>query len=265
MLQSNIEILPSGSGGNITGIRGLNFEIHDSVSNYNISRCYFNSITIGGGLSSNSASNIIISETISTDIKANCSTTTSPSNIVILSCIVGIDFLPFCPLGSSSTNYWTGLVCRNCIFRGASASIPSVAFINRIRDSRFENCILLNSSGGSIGVTNSIFMNCILNNNSTSLTRNISYNCIFSQNKDSVFINSIGTAFNFNSDYHLKPNSPGKNAGTDGSDIGIYGGSYPWKEGGIPFNPHFQYKKINGTTNQNGSLPVIIKVKAQDN
>jgi hypothetical protein len=35
-------------------------------------------------------------------------------------------------------------------------------------------------------------------------------------------------SYNDQNKYKLKSSSPGKNAGTDGTDIGIYGGQYPW-------------------------------------
>lgn len=68
----------------------------------------------------------------------------------------------------------------------------------------------------------------------------------------------------YDADFHLPTNSPYKNAGTDGTDIGIYGGPFPWKEGSVPFNPHIQHKIISGGTDQNGNLNVNIKVAAQD-
>jgi hypothetical protein len=48
-------------------------------------------------------------------------------------------------------------------------------------------------------------------------------------------------------DFRLKSDSPGKNAGDDGKDIGIYGGAYPWS-----------YYYIDGTNNNGeASLPAI--------
>jgi hypothetical protein len=46
--------------------------------------------------------------------------------------------------------------------------------------------------------------------------------------------------------------------------VGIYGGAFPWKEGSIPNTPHVTNKNIGHTTNSNGTLPVNIKVAAQD-
>ena len=62
----------------------------------------------------------------------------------------------------------------------------------------------------------------------------------------------------------LKNTSLGHNAGDDGTDVGIFGGTSPWKAGAIPSNPHIYYKLINGTTNTNGDLPVNIKARGEN-
>jgi len=49
--------------------------------------------------------------------------------------------------------------------------------------------------------------------------------------KDPEFVDMKSlTYFTFSGDYHLKDTSPGKNAGTDSTDIGIYGSSESWPE-----------------------------------
>jgi len=68
----------------------------------------------------------------------------------------------------------------------------------------------------------------------------------------------------YEADFHLVPGSPYINAGRDGTDIGIYGGAYPWKDGSIPFNPHIQSINISPVTNSSGNLNVNIQVEAQD-
>ena len=80
-------------------------------------------------------------------------------------------------------------------------------------------------------------------------TKNIGYMCpdmpgtgnIGSGNMNStnpLFVNFplLGAAFSWSYDFHLQATSPGKNAGTDGTDIGIYGGMLPLEPG---TNPHF--------------------------
>ena len=64
-------------------------------------------------------------------------------------------------------------------------------------------------------------------------------------------------------DYHLQ--SPESYPGTDGDQICLYGGDFAWKDGSIPGNPHISYKNIGATSNEDGTLDVDIKVKAQDN
>lgn len=76
-------------------------------------------------------------------------------------------------------------------------------------------------------------------------------------------MNAPTAEFSYQYDFNLQIQSPGINAGTDGTDIGIYGGAFPWKEGSIPINPHIQTKTISSTTDPSGNLPVNIKVMTQ--
>lgn len=66
-------------------------------------------------------------------------------------------------------------------------------------------------------------------------------------------------------DLHLIANSPGLNAGTDGTDVGIYGTNSPTKEGWVPSNPHISYQSVSQQTDTNGNLKATFKVKAQSN
>lgn len=80
--------------------------------------------------------------------------------------------------------------------------------------------------------------------------------------QNSIFVNQSGSSFNYAHDYHLQ--FPAIYIGSDGSQIGIYGGLYPFKEGAVPSNPHIQSKTISAITNSNGELSVDVKVSAQD-
>jgi len=132
-------------------------------------------------------------------------------------------------------------------------------------NSTFENNIFNGWAYSFSGVTNSA-----INNNlfvePTSLG-----NCsecwgsdnIFGQDQSTIFVNQTGNTFDYSHDYHLQPNSPGKNAGKDGTDIGIYGGAFPWKAGSVPTNPHIQYESVSGV-GEDGNIHVVVKVAAQD-
>lgn len=146
----------------------------------------------------------------------------------------------------------------------------------------FRNNIFLSPTIGSNDLDGFVFQNniftkafagtpksCIFDNNLFFFNFTIFYGClgsnnITSQTSASTLVNQSGDTFSYTNDYHLKTNSPGKGAGKDGTDIGIYGGAYPWKEGSIPSNPHFQSIQIAPKTDTNGNLNLKIKVAAQD-
>ncbi len=82
-------------------------------------------------------------------------------------------------------------------------------------------------------------------------------------NQDPQFETANATSsFTYTDDYHLKSTSPGKNAATDGTDIGLYGGNTPFVWGGL-----FSIPKITQTiiTNPvvNQSTPINVNVKAK--
>lgn len=199
----------------------------------------------------------------------------SPSNISIIECI--IDYIGF-PSASNLLIYnnilisLSGIgsnnVVRNNVFLSASTPLSTSYYF--IVSSYFENNIFIGSPFiyyYSNTFNNNVFNNNIFVENVTfpyQGTSNIGINNIINQSPNSIFVNQTGNSFSYDLDYHLQPNSPGKNAGTDGTDIGIYGGAFPWKEGSLPPNPHLQSKVVSNTTDQSGNLNVNIKVAAQD-
>jgi hypothetical protein len=70
--------------------------------------------------------------------------------------------------------------------------------------------------------------------------------------------------YDVHNDYHIKPTSLCKNSGTDGTDRGIYGGAFPWKEGSVPSNPHIYFKQVAGQTNSSGQLQIQFKVRTDN-
>lgn len=65
-------------------------------------------------------------------------------------------------------------------------------------------------------------------------------------------------------DYHLQDGCVGKNAATDGTDVGIFGTATPFKESKLPATPHFSIDVVGLETDANGNLPVKIKIEAQE-
>ena len=75
-------------------------------------------------------------------------------------------------------------------------------------------------------------------------------------------VNQSGTAFDYAHDYHLT--TPASYSGTDSTQVGIYGGIYPYKTAAVPLNPHISSQSIPMSTDVNGMLNININVNAQD-
>jgi hypothetical protein len=140
-------------------------------------------------------------------------------------------------------HYTSGYVIRNCIFNTETATLNSSSVNNYFYNNVFD---------GSPNIFNY--------NNSITLNNQVGIN--FTTNFVNVPNNS--TVFDYSYDFHLATGSPAIGAGTNGSDIGLYGGSESYKEGAVPQAPHIQYKNINTSTTTSGDLPIHIKVKAQE-
>jgi hypothetical protein len=78
-----------------------------------------------------------------------------------------------------------------------------------------------------------------------------------------IFINQSANSFDYLHDYHLQNTT--SSLGIDGTQVGIYGGVFPYKEGAIPANPHIESKTIAPQTNTSGELNIQVLVKAQTN
>ncbi len=78
---------------------------------------------------------------------------------------------------------------------------------------------------------------------------------------ESIFINQTGNVFDYTHDYHLP--TPETYAGTDSTQVGLYGGFFPYKEGAVPSNPHIYLKNISSQTNSQGQSQLQVGVEAQ--
>lgn len=88
------------------------------------------------------------------------------------------------------------------------------------------------------------------------------YNNWVSKSHLSIFGVEIGNEYNPQYTYELKPGNETIYVGTDGTQVGIYGGLYPFTK--IPSNPQIISKEIDTNTTVDGKLKVSIKVKAQE-
>jgi hypothetical protein len=243
------------SYGSLSGLsNGWEVNINnDSISHYSISRCSLARVGLGG--SNPAMAYCIFSENV-IQYGIACLLTGHPR---VSYCL----FLNNIICGGSYGNM-TNCTYKNNIFM-VNAGCDAGGWCNYAASaaySSFESNIFLSN-----GTTNPLApcASAIVNNNL--FVRDYAIpgsNNIVNQSQSSIFVNQTGDNFNYAHDYHLQASCPGKSAGIDGTDIGIYGGTSPWKEGSIPANPHFQFKSVGGTTDANGNLKVKFKVEAQD-
>lgn len=167
-------------------------------------------------------------------------------------------------LGVGSGNYFS----NNIFFRFSSA----FQSLNLGSNCIYENNIFQESVGSNSNCTNSVFNHNInaspVTNNGNTGTANIvlSFDSTLFINPGAKQVDSYNRIFyvyDVHNNYNLASGTVAKNAGTDGKDIGIYGGALPWKDGSMPSNPHISYKSIPSQNDPSGILNVTIKVKVQ--
>lgn len=81
-------------------------------------------------------------------------------------------------------------------------------------------------------------------------------------NFSGLFENQNGGAFSYEDDYNLL--APNGYLDNENSQVGIYGGWFPYVEHAIPSIPYIVNKSVSSKTNADGSIQVEITVKAQD-
>jgi hypothetical protein len=232
------------AGSLITGVRFDAALILDNVSDCIVSRCLTNYLYLYG----DGGNNVITESEFRTSVNSSSS--------------------PYANKGGNGVS----CIFSKCIFDDA----------NTLRVSTVYNCIFKYSG---------YFYTCTLNNNifiiSTTVTNaqttlsgtqntfaknlwvggtpsvraednNSLNNEITKEPYDNVFVDAGA------GDYHLQDACNGKNAGTDGKDVGIYGTSVPFKENRLPSIPNFSLKSISPETDATGKLPVNIVVEAQE-
>lgn len=178
-----------------------------SVKNVKISRCYMNGIYLG-----------------------------EQSSALVQNCYIST----VNKLGKNAS----GIFKNNIIFSGGSSQASSSLIYDHnifligftVDYATLSNNIIINGTISSSS-DHSTFVNNIIFNpqNIISLPIGSDFNTGSNNilNTNPAFINKEGSSFLPQKDnLHLLPSSPGIKARTDGTDIGIYGGSSPWVDGG---------------------------------
>ena len=234
-------------GVDLTG--SLTTSTSQSVNQIIIRRCYIQgSINISGDLS-NPCLNLML---VNCAIKGNISLANA-QNAAIFNSILNGEI--------SSTN---GTLFKNNIFllNNVSSTVYKYTIIGDYNT--LENNIFLRTRDREIAGTNNTLKNNITPKADpfwgSVYTADGNYTSV---DPTLIFINQTGNVFDYTHNYNLQ--APENYIGTDNTQVGIYGGTYPYKEGAVPSNPHFVFKTITPNTDENGMLNVQIKVSAQEN
>lgn len=223
-----------------TGLR-LAGALGNSSTNIQLRQCVFEQgmhIPQGQGISANNAPQQLLLENCIVVGSINFGSTMTTGNVT--NCI-------FLSTDLSSTTRNNGLAYTNCIF----AALGGGQTINN--PSYFSDCLFADPSGSGPVWGSSSFN--IAGNNNSILTANNVFRSVPTWNQH-----------NMNYDYRLAPApNPALNMGA--YDSGVYDGptGTAWKQGGIPFNPHWvSLSPSLGNTN-GGTINVNFTGAAQEN
>ena len=152
-----------------------------------------------------------------------------------------------------------GLLVSHCVFLGQTQFDGNANMV-------VENSIFTSTNGPLYQCNNATVTNSLFTSNPIAADPNlISIANQLGVPAASIFVNETDGYYQFTDDLHLAAGSGGIGAADDGTDIGLYGSSSPYKPGAVPFNPHFSSATIAPATNPNGDLPVNIRAAAQPN
>lgn len=140
--------------------------------------------------------------------------------------------------------------CTNCIFMGSLGSWSNATLVN---------CIM-NGSGRYIPGTNTY--NCVAYGGATNFFRNVpnSTNKVVAD-ASALFKTYTGTADD-NTNFELPESAAATYLGTDGTQVGIYGGSLPFDA--TPTNPQITKCNVAAKSTADGKLSVDITVNAAE-
>jgi hypothetical protein len=160
---------------------------------------------------------------------------------------------------------------NNCVFlnKGSDIGNPFFNAVYNINNAIFRNNIFIGQNPIFFSNNLTLINNLKYDVNYSFFyggTSNTEISSIYTNTIDEIFINYPATAtnFGFQYNYNLKPTCIGINAGTDGTDVGIYGTLTPTKSGWVPSNPHIYLKQVTTQSNTNGTLPIIFKVRTNN-
>jgi hypothetical protein len=150
--------------------------------------------------------------------------------------------------------YTDNSIFKNCKL-SAIIDVDNSIFTNCIFESQFVGVV-----GGSYNSFNNAISYCISFANDLPTLGNNTNNAAWQQVYIGAQYNS--TAFVGENDRVLSNSSIAKNAGLNGGDIGVYGGTYPYELSGLPHHPISTFFINSGIGNNSIDIDAVITIKA---
>lgn len=166
----------------------------------------------------------------------------------------------------TNMNFATGSLFLNNIFLCTSSQFSSIEyctfrnniFASSIPFGNATTCTDIFENNLKIG-SSSLLAGCPVNTGTETGTLVVnSINDLFQA------YNTSGSGFPYADNYHLPLASPGINAGTDGTDVGMYGSSQPTPAGWVPSNPHIYLRQVAAQSNAAGQLQIQFGVRTNN-
>lgn len=256
----NVRIMEDADGTELHGIAfvgsiavalGTNVPTSDA-DNVLVSRCEIDALYLGSGSFGSNVNNALVEQCIITNLDLNESTDPVVRNCVIGSMSGGIATsnaqIEQCMFFNFGLNSNIGNEYTNCIF----IRNQSNAFAANETDAIFRNNLFVGQSGFSFSIGGT----------ATDAGGNVSDSPLNTVNGAFPQLTSTSyTVFAHGDNY--TPATQWLTAGLGGTQVGIYGGARPWKDGLLPFNPHWIHLIAPNTTVNGTLLGVQIKASAQ--
>ena len=239
----------SANGNNITGIRFAAMSLQ-GISNTHFNRCMFTS-DVSGTSNTSSMSGILFTEC---EFRSTFGSGYTPRGVVASKCIfkgqiiVRESTIYNSIIGLTGNNTFPTLntddncVFQNNIFISSMVNTTTEFYMYNVRNTTFNNNLFVGGVPNYSQATDCTF----------------TPDNIVEELYSNVFTDPAAE------DYTLKAVCRGKNAGTDGKDMGLFGTSVPFKESRLPAIPYFSLKNIGTEVNEAGNLPVKFVVEAQE-
>lgn len=257
-IEKSVTLKAGASGSFVSGIRFssafyLGQGTYDTLLNVTLERCRFEYYLYLGNMSSGSSSSHIIKHNVIKHLHGSAK---------VLSCVISNNFIDYV---SSFTEY---SAFYNNVFTGSvgnySIGASYCAFHNNIIF-KYRSYNFLNGSWNQFN--NNIFVGftpTVADNNTyEDCFDNISPDSIFVEYQYVVNQEYPQFVFNYDHNYQLKENCVGVGAGDDETDLGVYGGMFPWKEKLYLVNPRVSTFNVTPVVPESGLINVEASAEGQ--